>query len=284
MRREVFKINDSLKLVGDRGGPADAPCVILMHGGGQTRFSWVAAGERLVADGYQIINFDARGHGESDWAGNGGYSLAKHADDLIAIAATTDAPIALVGASLGGATALRAIAAGMRPEALVLVDIVPEPHPKGVARIREFMLARPEGYETLDEVADAIASYNPNRQRPSDSKNLIRNMRQSEDGRYRWHWDPAFLGREVTVELKDMAETMEGARAAGNIPVLLIRGMESDVVDERSTEQLRDILPALEVADIPGAGHMVAGDNNDLFNAALLEFLRHRFPANRYAK
>lgn len=278
MRTVRFTGDEDLTLVGDVGGDPTAPCVVLMHGGGQTRFSWMAAGETLVAAGYHVINFDARGHGESDWAGAGGYSLAHHAADLEKVVAGVPGGVALVGASLGGATALRAMAEGMQPAAVVLVDIVPNPDPKGVRRIREFMQASPKGFESLEAVADAIAAYNPHRRRPADLEGLKRNLRPTADGRYRWHWDPAFLGRDIEVELTELSETIEGARAACDTPVLLIRGLSSDVVNDDGTAILRDVLPRLEVFDVAGAGHMVAGDRNDLFNAGMLQFLQRHFP------
>jgi pimeloyl-ACP methyl ester carboxylesterase len=279
MREACFPVADGLTLRGDVGGPADAPCVILMHGGGQTRFSWMSAGATLVASGYRVINFDARGHGESDWAGAGGYSLSHHAADLRAVAADVPGPVALVGASLGGATALRAMAEGLRPAAVVLVDIVPNPDRRGVARIRAFMQAKPEGFDSLEEVADAIAAYNPHRKRPADLEGLKRNLRQKPDGRYRWHWDPAFLGRDVEDELVELAETIEGARASGDVPALLIRGGSSDVVSDSGAAELRKVLPRLETFDVAGAGHMVAGDRNDAFNAGMVGFLARHFPA-----
>ena len=241
-----------------------------MHGGGQTRFSWMGAGTALVAAGYHVINFDARGHGESDWAGPGGYSLRHAAADLAAVVDGVAGPVALVGASLGGATALRAMADEMRPAAVVLVDIVPNPDARGVARIREFM----------DEVADAIAAYNPHRRRPRDLEGLKRNLRQQNDGRYRWHWDPAFLGRDIGIELTELSETIEGARKAHDVPVLLIRGLESDVVSDQGSATLKNVLPQLETYDVPGAGHMVAGDRNDVFNLGMIEFLDKHFPAH----
>ena len=279
MRSRHFLAGDGIRLAADIGGEENAPCVVLMHGGGQTRFSWLKAGESLIGAGYQVVNFDARGHGESDWAGPGQYNLGYHSADLRAIAAQVGGPVALVGASLGGATALRAMADGMRPNAVVLVDIVPNPDPRGVQRIRAFMQARPEGFASLDEVADAIAAYNPHRPRPADLSGLRNNLRQNDDGRYHWHWDPAFLGREIADEIADLAQTLEGARAAGDIPVLLIRGKRSDVVNDEGVAILRDILPRLEVAEVAGAGHMVAGDRNDAFNAAVLDFLGRHFPS-----
>lgn len=278
VRTRHFVVDHGIRLVGDVSGDAAAPCVVLMHGGGQTRYSWLKAGRTLAEKGYQVVNFDARGHGESDWAGPGGYSIARHAADLRAIVSEVEGPVALVGASLGGVTALRAMADGIRPAAVVLVDIVPNPDLRGVERIRDFMLARPEGFASLEEAADAIASYNPHRPRPADLSGLRNNLRRHEDGRYRWHWDPAFLGRDPADEIEDLARTIEGARVARDIPVLLVRGGNSDVVNAEGMAVLSDVLPGIEVAEVAGAGHMVAGDRNDAFNVAVLEFLGRHFP------
>ncbi|MGE4430955.1 MAG: alpha/beta fold hydrolase [Sphingobium sp.] len=280
MRTARFAVDTGLDLVGDVGGDPDAPCVILMHGGGQTRFSWTSACHTLIDAGYHVINFDARGHGESDWAGSGGYSLAYHAADLRKVAEGVRGPVALVGASLGGATALRALADGMQPAAVVLVDIVPNPDPRGVQRIRDFMLARPEGFDSLEQVADAIAAYNPHRNRPKDLEGLRRNLRLKEDGRFRWHWDPAFLEPDIEHQRRELAQTVEGARAGRDVPVLLIRGMKSDIVGDEGTAILRDVMPRLEIFDVEGAGHMVAGDRNDAFNAGMMQFLVRHFPAS----
>jgi pimeloyl-ACP methyl ester carboxylesterase len=274
-----YAVGDGIELVADVAGEAGAPCVVLMHGGGQTRFSWQGAMQELLNVGYRVVNFDARGHGDSGWAGPGGYSLARHAEDLAKVIQEERGPVALVGASLGGATALRAMADGLNPAAVVLVDIVPRPDPKGVQRIRDFMLGNPGGFASVEEVADAIAAYNPHRSRPPESAGLMRNLREGADGRLRWHWDPAFLGRQIAVELAELHDTIQGARAAANVPVLLIRGLDSDVVSQQGMDELKDALPGLEVFDVPNAGHMVAGDRNDVFNQGMIDFLTSHIPA-----
>lgn len=83
-----------------------------------------------MAEGYQVVNFDARGHGESDWSRTGAYRLSDRVADLMAITGTLGQPFLLVGASLGGATAISAVHEGLRPAGLAMVDIVPEPDNK----------------------------------------------------------------------------------------------------------------------------------------------------------
>ncbi|MEX1148254.1 MAG: alpha/beta hydrolase, partial [Sphingomonadales bacterium] len=227
-----------------------------------------------------------RGHGESDWDPDGDYSLPAYADDLNTILAKrvrAGVPLALVGASLGGATAMWALTEGMRPAAVVLVDIVPRPDPRGVARIRDFMQGNPQGFASYEEVADAIAAYNPHRarqpdQRGVDHSGLARNLRRRGDGRLHWHWDPQILGRSPDEQLAEFERTVDGLKAVNGVPILLVRGLASDVVNDAGIVELRAVMPSLEVHDVPGAGHMVAGDRNDAFNEGVTDFLSRFLP------
>src|SRR5437016_3302151 len=101
-----------LRLAGDSWGHARAPLVVLQHGGGQTRHAWKRAGELLAAAGYYAVAFDARGHGDSDWAPDGRYDQDLMVEDLkCVIVALGNRRPALVGASMGGGTSLVAVGA-----------------------------------------------------------------------------------------------------------------------------------------------------------------------------
>lgn len=260
----------------DAHGPDRAPLVVLGHGGGQTRHSWDKAGRELGAAGYRVLNYDLLGHGESDWEPAGDYSFERRAADLGHVAAQASGPFALVGASLGGLAAMVAVAQGLRPRALVLVDVVPRLAPAGVERIVAFMTAHPAGFASLQEAADAVSAYYPDRPRPDDPSGLARNLRQGADGRLRWHWDPRFL--RTRADQEGFARLVEGTGWGDAVPTLLVRGMKSDIVTDEGVAHLRELVPGLEVADIAGAGHMVAGDRNDRFNAVVLAFLQRTMP------
>ena len=162
--------------------------------------------------------------------------------------------------------------------ALVLVDIVPKLSLEGASKVRGFMGSAPDGFASLEEAADAISAYYPDRPRPKDLSGLNKNLRLGEDGRYRWHWDPRMLD-DMGGDPRHLLTIMDEADWTDRIPTLLVRGMKSDIVTEDGVEDLKRRIPALEIADIRGAGHMVAGDKNDEFNAAVIEFLTRVMPA-----
>ncbi len=268
---------DGLRLEVDVGGPEHAPAVILLHGGGQTRHSWSGAARALAAAGYRVLNYDARGHGGSEWSGGGAYSLDDGAGDLAAVAKLTHGSFALVGASLGGATSVHAVARGLRPAAVILVDIVPEPEDAGIDRIVGFMRRHTGGFASVEEAADAVAAYNPNRPRPQDSSGLRRNLRDGADGRLHWHWDPRIVQADPHVHHAKVRASVV-VLAERSTPVLLVRGLNSDVVSDRGVALFTEAVPRLQVLDVAGAGHMVVGDRNDRFNAGVFDFLAQHMP------
>jgi len=271
-----------IRLAADEAGPAGGRPVVLLHGGGQTRHSWGSTLEDLAERGWHAVSVDHRGHGDSEWAPDGDYTLDAFAGDVAAVASSFDQPPALVGASLGGVSSLAAIAETPPPNsiasALVLVDVAPTIEAAGTARIRQFMVSHFEdGFGSLEEVADAISAYNPHRPRPSDLSGLRKNLRQRDDGRWAWHWDPRFItppggSPDETRGIVQPNRLKDAARAL-TVPTLLVRGKVSDLLSEEGARELLELVPHAEFADVGGAGHMVAGDRNDLFNAAVIDFL-----------
>jgi len=161
----------------------------------------------------------------------------------------------------------------------VLVDIVPRMEINGAEKIRGFMRAHPDGFATLEDAADAITAYYPHRPRPKDIGGLRKNLRERDDGRLRWHWDPHVIDGPHTVEPPTFSDALVEASRQVRIPTMLVRGLESDIVGEAGVAALRADLPQLEVFDIAGAGHMVAGDRNDAFNEGILAFLGRQLPS-----
>jgi non-heme chloroperoxidase len=265
-----------LPLAADAWGDPAAPPVVLLHGGGQTRHAWGGTAEALAREGWRAIAVDLRGHGESGWAPDGDYSFEAFVNDVRAWVGSFGRPPVLVGASLGGISALLAEGEAREPlcAALVLVDIAARIEREGAVRIIEFMKARPEGFATLEEAADAVSSYLPHRKRPRDLAGLARNLRRDPNGRWRWHWDPAFLEPGRGPQPGQDTGRLERAARALRVPTLLVRGRLSDLLSEEGARHFLSLAPHARFADVSEAGHMVAGDRNDLFTEAVVDFLR----------
>jgi len=269
-----------LRIAGDSWGNPDDPVVLLLHGGGQTRHAWRGTGKSLATAGYYAVAFDARGHGDSDWSAEADYSWDAMAADLRCIVeALGNRQPALVGASMGGSTSLVSVGEDrIDATALVLVDIVPRTEPSGFERVRSFMTQMPGGFDSLDDVAEAVSKYRPDRPKPRNTEGLAKNVRLTDDGKYRWHWDPRFL--TSTGELDQRHQRMSASARRITLPTLLVRGGGSDVVSESGAQEFLELCPRAEYVNILGAGHMITGDRNDIFGRAVIDFLTRHLAAD----
>ena len=271
-REVVFKGASGNDLIADAWGEEGRQSVIFLHGGGQTRHAWGGTAARVAAAGWYSLSVDLRGHGESDWTES--YSHVEFGRDVIEVVRQIGARPVLVGASLGGISALFAedMADGGLCSALVLVDIAPQTNPEGVERILSFMKAGAGGFASVDDAADAIAGYLRERKRPGDVSGLKKNLRRKSDGRWYWHWDPRFLDHTPGDRTRRQSELEAVARRL-RVPTLLVRGTASDVLTEQGVQSFQKCVPHARYVDIAGAGHMVAGDRNDAFSEAIFSFL-----------
>lgn len=279
-----FETEPHFFLSGEGWGNPINPPLILLHGGGQTRHSWGDTAQKLAEQGWYAITYDARGHGESDWSEAGNYLVDGLVADLNAIIRQLGTKPALIGASMGGLTAM--VLDGESVEsvasAIVLVDIAPKAEQKGIERIFAFMSSHLEtGFATLDEAAEAVAAYLPQRSKTYDPSRLEKNLRL-RNGRYYWHWDPKMLKvwKNATPD-QQIAYEERLFKAAQQLkaPTLIVRGGMSDVVSERVMAEFLDAVPHVRSTTVSGAGHMVAGDSNHAFTNAVIAFLEEVYPS-----
>jgi pimeloyl-ACP methyl ester carboxylesterase len=278
------------KLIADVFGDGGTP-VLLLHGGGQTRHAWRKTAQAIARKGHTAYALDQRGHGDSEWVASGAYAFTDYAADAKAVAAELTRRSGLrpivIGASLGGIAALLAEGNAERDtganlfSALVLVDITPRVDMSGVAKVLGFMRANAEeGFGSIAEAAQAVADYLPQRPRPKSNEGLKKNLRLSPDGRWRWHWDPRFLdgSRAAGSDRNAVEAALIAAARRIRIPALLVRGGSSELVKEAHAKEFLELVPHADYVDVSGARHMVAGDRNDHFSAAVLSFIE-RLPA-----
>ncbi|EUA50469.1 alpha/beta hydrolase fold family protein [Mycobacterium xenopi 3993] len=223
--------------------------------------------------GFHVVALDSRGHGDSDRAPDADYAVETLTSDVMHVLDAIGRPVIVIGASMGGLTGIL-VAHRAGPEKvtrLVLVDVVPRFEKRGSARIRDFMFNHIHGFSSLEEAADAVAAYLPYRKRPRSPEGLKKNLRL-RDGRWYWHWDPAFMTKPGD-DPQLRTEKFERAASDLKIPVLLIRGKLSDVVSPEGVQHFLATVPHAEFVELSDAGHTAAGDDNDAFSEAVVAFV-----------
>lgn len=289
MTMQSFEGRDGNRLVASVRGEGSRS-VLLLHGGGQTRHAWDGTARALAAAGWRAIAIDQRGHGDSEAVADGRYGFPDFAADAVAVAGQITRLVGrkpvVVGASLGGLAGLLGLGLtqGSRHDpgdpafaGLVLVDIVPQMDPVGVDHIQGFMRARAsEGFASVAEAGEAVARYLPHRQKPRSLEGLKKNLRLHDDGRWRWHWDRRFLDgpHSVNSDWPRVEQALLAAAGALSVPSMLVRGASSELVTEAAAQAFLSLSPATAYVNIAEARHMVAGDRNDVFAGAVLDFLK----------
>lgn len=276
MRGRIARIRtgDGVELEIEHFGDPNAPSLIFAHGFGQTRGAWSATASELADAGWHSVTADARGHGDSGWLADGNYDFAQFVDDLVLVARTpaTQPPI-LIGASMGGLLGLIAQAEYRPFRALVLVDVTPRWENAGVERIMTFMRAHPSGFASIDEASDAVSNYLPHRTEKKSPERLRQLLVREEDGRLRWHWDPRLLDRVANNSERYQSTLLDAARRI-DVPTLLISGERSDIVSDSTIAEFLQLVPHAKHVRVAQATHMVVGDRNEAFSAAVLSFIK----------
>ncbi len=274
----TYTVDSNITIVGEAWGSPENRTIIFAHGGGQTRHAWKNTAKILAEHGWYSIAIDLRGHGDSSWSPRGDYQIEAFVKDLRYIATTFNKPPILVGASLGGITGL--LAEGESDHrvfsSVILVDIAHRHEKRGVDRILSFMGDKmKEGFANLEEAQDAISKYLPHRSRPTDLSHLKKNLRLGTDDRYYWHWDPEFLKIAYSIKNLNNFDRLINAAKSIKIPTLIVRGRMSDVISKETVMEFLDLVPHAKFIDVKGAGHMIAGDRNDIFSDSVINFLKN---------
>ncbi len=248
-------------------GQPGTPAVLLLHGGNQSAHSWDLVSLHL-SERYHVFALDQRGHGDSEWSREVDYSIQAKADDALAFLEDQGlgTPI-VIGHSMGGLVALRMLLT--RPGAargLVLVDVGPELSPKGVEVIHNFVVHNVE-FDDLDAFLDAVARYDRYRSREHIARTVRYNMLRRVDGKY--------VSKVDHRRVPEPSATPVGPDdlAGVKVPVLLVRGGESDILEPEAAQRFVAALPDGRLVTVPDVGHNVHGGNTSGFLAAVTPFL-----------
>ncbi|HET6609869.1 MAG TPA: alpha/beta hydrolase, partial [Rhodopila sp.] len=234
-------------------GRPDAPPIVLLHGGHQSAHSWDLVSLSLARH-YRVLALDQRGHGDSEWSRDVTYTNHEMSLDAEAFVAAMaiERPI-LIGHSMGGRNSLLLTRRSQHLlRALVVVDVGPEVSEKGRAAIAGFVQAAQE-FDDLEHFVRKVREYDPYRPRAHIERTVKYNMLERADGKYVSKCDsnPRRLGIvRGAGPLENI--TLEDARAF-DLPVLLVRGADSNILDADAAERFATALPRGGLATVPKA-------------------------------
>ena len=257
---------DGLRLHARCYGPRSAPTlpVVCLPGLARTAADFDALGQALASDERRprrVIALDYRGRGQSEYDRDpANYNFQVELADLLAVMAALDAtPAILIGTSRGGILAM--LLAAVRPTAIagvVLNDIGPVIEPKGLIRIKGYVgkLPQPRTFEEGAEILRRLFDAQFPKLGPADwLANAHRTFRQ-ENG-----------GLVPTYDV-NLAKTMEGIDferplpplwkefdALGNLPLMVIRGANSDILTAATVEAMGARRASLETIEVADQGH-----------------------------
>ena len=254
-------------------GDPTAPPILLLHGGNQSAHSWDLVSLHL-ADEWHVYALDQRGHGDSEWTRDSDYSSSAMGLDAAAFIDLMGLErLTVIGHSMGGQNAMRlTLSHPERVTALVLVDIGPEVSAIGAQVIRRFVTETRE-FDDIDHFVARVQEYDPYRSRAHIERTVKYNLLQRADGKFISKHDHG-PRLKATGEHRERGDrfTLDDVRHLP-MPVLVIRGADSNILDADAAQRFADAVPNGRLATVANAGHNVHGQNTPGFLEALLPFL-----------
>jgi pimeloyl-ACP methyl ester carboxylesterase len=239
---------------------SDEPEIVLLHGGAQNAHTWDTV---ALALDRPLVAIDLPGHGHTGHRADHVYWPADNAS-AIETAVRKLAPEAamVVGMSLGGLTALAL--ADRAPDIvrqLVLVDVTPGVNREKSTAIAQF-IDGPEYFASFDEILERTVAFNPTRSVSSLRRGILHNAIEAPDGRWRWRYDLPRRGSgegddgQIMPGLSDLWDAVSRLP----MPLTLVRGSLSPVVDDEDVAELLRRYPGALIEVVEDAGHSVQGD------------------------
>lgn len=236
------------------------PEIVLLHGGGQNAHTWDTV---ALALDRPLLAVDLPGHGHSDGpATDAAISPRSLAEDMAAVVAAHAPDAALVvGMSLGGMTAMElAVVAPALVRRLLMVDVTPGADKEKASDVLAF-LAGPESFASFDEILERTVQFNPTRSESSLRRGILHNAVEQDDGS--WVWRHQRGGEGAMVERRgsdlDFSRLWDDLGSI-DVPVRLVVGDRSPVVDDDDVAEFRRRQPDAEVITVADAGHSIQGD------------------------
>ncbi|HVL79916.1 MAG TPA: alpha/beta hydrolase [Sphingomicrobium sp.] len=244
----------------DYAGPAERLPILMLHGLTRNARDFEAVAERIAGE-WRVIAIDFRGRGLSDPDPRSErYTPTTYAEDVVELLDQLGIDRAIFFGTSLGALVTMAVAAmqPMRLAGALINDIGPEVDPRGIERIRSYV-GIPVRFGGWDEAAESLRSkhgdVHPSYGDAEWLRYARRVCRQSGDGGVEFDYDMAIADNFNRPGSDPVGDLWPLFRALGDIPVLVLRGANSDLLDRELAEKMQQALPDVELVTVEGVGH-----------------------------
>lgn len=235
--------------------------VMCLPGLARTASDFETLAEALSADGRRVVALDYRGRGRSEYDKDpANYSFQVELADIVAVLTALECqPAVFIGTSRGGI--LTMLLAALRPGAIagvVLNDIGPAIEPKGLMRIKGYVgkLPQPRDYQDAAEILRRLFDAQFPKLTPQDWLNNAHRTFKQVDGQLVPDYDPALAKTLEGVDFEKPLPPLWGAfDALANVPMMAIRGANSDLLSAETVDAMRRRRSSFETFEVPDQGH-----------------------------
>lgn len=278
-------ISQRLRLHYADWGNADAPPLLLVHGGRDHGRSWDWVAQELRKD-WHVIAIDQRGHGDSAWAADGNYGGMDMVYDLGQLIHLLDlAPVTILAHSMGANVSLRytglfpdnvrklVAIEGLGPSPEMQAKMAAEPY---ADRVRNFMAKKraaagrmPKRYASFEDAYARMKGENAYLTDEQARHLTIHGVNRNEDGTFTWKFDPHM---NFWPPYDIPAEEQQKFWASITCPTLLLYGADSWASNPEKDGRIKHFNTA-HVIEFENAGHWLHHDQFDRFMAEVQAFI-----------
>jgi pimeloyl-ACP methyl ester carboxylesterase len=228
--------------------------VVILHGLFGSSDNWRTFALEMAEKRFSVFAVDLRNHGRSPHYPEHTYPVM--ASEVIEFISTTiGKPVALMGHSMGGKTAMQAaLDYPDQVQKLIVLDISPAAYPVLHADILEALSAIDlDSITTRQQAHRLLARHIHN---PAILQLLLKGLYYTRENRLQWRFNLHVLQKEI----QEIGKAIQ-ADVPYTKPVLFIRGEKSNYVSDEHRMQIQALFPQSEILTAPQAGHWIHADN-----------------------
>jgi pimeloyl-ACP methyl ester carboxylesterase len=238
--------------------------VVCLHGLARTSADFHRLAGTLASDPEkprQVFAMDYRGRGRSGYDPDpANYNVGVELNDVLTVLNTLGiGPAVFIGTSRGGI--LTMLLAAVRPEAIagvVLNDIGPAIEPHGLLRIKGYVgkLSQPVSFEEGGQILHRLFGTQFTQLSENDWIAFAERTFEERDGKLVPSYDPQLAQTLASFDMEQPLPALwQQFDALTRVPVMVVRGENSDLLSLETVAAMRQRRPDLKVVEVPAQGH-----------------------------